>query len=397
MRGRVVALAALACSCSAGRFARVALPRAPLHAVRLSAAVEPTVELYGLPEEGAWLQEGITAIRAHNAEVLPLLEDLRGRRFFRLYAADLLASCSYMPTEEVPCELGECEVDAMEDVPSELSARDESESDFELDGWARWDQPSDFTEYYDLIENPEGNTGYDGSNVWRFIHQKICFQKEVSKSGNEWKGDFNRAVSGLHSSVSAHIIADMATEDEAKALDEYRRRLRDEPDAVVNLHFALMIVLCGVDAARERLDGCGYLGEGVELLPTMTKLTASPLLTEPAVQRAAYYLKEHTTSPSAEPWKLRLRTRDLLRLMNCVQCNICRLHGKVMVLGFAAALQVLLGISGRGEESCNRPPDPTSLHRVEVAAMLTTCAKLASACEIVERFEALDAAGSSSA
>jgi len=214
----------------------------------------------------------------------------------------------------------------------------------------------------------------------------------VEAAGNEWKADFNRAVSGLHSSVSAHIIADIAIEDEAHALEEYRRRLRDEPDAVVNLHFALMIGLCGVHAARERLDGCSYLGEGSELLPTMHSLTTSPLLTEPAVQRAASNLIEHVHTPNAAAWKLRMRTRDLLRVMNCVQCNACRLHGKVMVLGFAAALQVLLGLSGRGEDSCDRPPDPTSLHRVEVAAMLTTCAKLSRACEVVQRFEALDAA-----
>ena len=38
-------------------------------------------------------------------------------------------------------------------------------------------------------------------------------------------------------------------------------------------------------------------------------------------------------------WKVRLRTRDLLRIMNCVQCNLCRLHGKVLACGLASALQ----------------------------------------------------------
>ena len=108
-------------------------------------------------------------MRKQNAEVLPLLQDLRERRFFRLYAADLLASCSYMPTSEEPCELGECEVDAGEEVPDELVERDEAEASFELDSWARWDQPSDFTEYYDLVENAETHTNYDGSAVWAFM------------------------------------------------------------------------------------------------------------------------------------------------------------------------------------------------------------------------------------
>ena len=144
-------------------------------------------------------------------------------------------------------------------------------------------------------------------------------------------------------------------------MNEYRRRLRDEPAAIANLHFTYMLTLCAVSAARERLDGCGYLGEGPELIETIKALTASPLLTDPAVQVAASNLREHAESAECAAWKLRLRTRDLLRVMNCVQCNLCRLHGKVSALGLAASLQVLLGIQGRGEEGCNRPPDPTSL------------------------------------
>ena len=144
-------------------------------------------------------------------------------------------------------------------------------------------------------------------------------------------------------------------------MNEYRRRLRDEPAAIANLHFTYMLALCAVSAARERLDGCGYLGEGPELIESIKALTASPLLTDPAVQVAASNLREHAESAECAAWKLRLRTRDLLRVMNCVQCNLCRLHGKISALGLAASLQVLLGIQGRGEEGCNRPPDPTSL------------------------------------
>ena len=132
-------------------------------------------------------------------------------------------------------------------------------------------------------------------------------------------------------------------------------------------------------------------GDGA-LLAQMRTLCSCELLTDPAVQRAALNLREHTEGPRSSPWKLRLRTRDLLRIMNCVQCNQCRLHGKVSILGLAGALQVLLGIQGRGEEGAHdRPPDPTSLHRVEVAALITFAAKLSSACELVKRYEMLDA------
>ena len=135
-------------------------PRTTLLAHRYHARVRMVAAgslcTYGSGTDDAALSKGVAAVREQNAAVHPLLQDVRERRFFRFYAADLLAGCSYMPTSEEPCELGECEVDAAEDVPDELVERDESESDFELDSWARWDQPSDFTEYYDVIDNAEG-------------------------------------------------------------------------------------------------------------------------------------------------------------------------------------------------------------------------------------------------
>ena len=88
---------------------------------------------------------------------------------------------------------------------------------------------------------------------------------------------------------------------------------------------------------------------------------------------------------------MRLRTRDLLRIMNCVQCNLCRLHGKVSALGLASSLQVILGTKGSGEEGFR--PDTkgfVTLHRVEVAAMVTFCAKLSAACDMVHTLEAID-------
>ena len=344
-------------------------------------------------EDAAWLVGGVSAVRASNHELLPLLTELREARFFRFYPVDLLAGCAYMPTHEAPCELDACEVDVAEEVPAELIERDESEYEFELDSWARWDMPSDFTEYYDLKELPEAETGYDGSDIWRFVHSKICFQKGLELDENGWKRDFNRAVSGVHSAVSASIIGDIEEKGDVEgALSEYRRRLRDEPGALDNLHFAFMLSLNAIRDLTPRLRSCAYVGEGGDIGPTINELTDCALFSDEGVASAAANLREHADDPACAAWKLRMRTRDLLLLMNCVQCNLCRLHGKVTVLGLAATLQVLLGMKGRGEESCNRPPDPTSLHRVEVAALVTTAAKLSKAVAVAERFGAMDAA-----
>ena len=337
--------------------------------------------------ESGGLFAGIAACQRRQGEVLPLLDELRKFDFFSLYSADLLSSCSYMPQTEEPCSLDACEIEPSDDVPEVTTARDTEEYEFELDGWARWDQPSDFAEYYDLRLNPEGNTGYDGSRVWRFIHNKICFQEDdvdhgqLDDDANGWRRDFNRAISGMHAAVSAQVIADM--DDEEERFEQYRRRLRDEPGAVSNLYFAYMLTLCAIKDAAPRLDVCNYLGEGDAVRPTMQQLTASALLADPAVQLAAQNLREHAQSADEQLWQARLRMRDVLRIMNCVQCNLCRLHGKVVSLGVASALQVLLGKEGQGG-------DATSLNRIEVAALVATAGKLGAACKLVEGYGALD-------
>lgn len=65
----------------------------------------------------------------------------------------------YVPQSESPCELNKCEIEPSYDVPDAMLNRDRDEYEFELDSWGRWDTPSDFTEYYDLAENAEKNTG----------------------------------------------------------------------------------------------------------------------------------------------------------------------------------------------------------------------------------------------
>ena len=62
------------------------------------------------------------------------------------------------------------------------------------------------------------------------------------------------------------------------------------------------------------------------------------------------------------------------------QCNVCRLHGKVGALGMSVAMSVLLG-----DEGLER--DTARLHRVEIAALVSTLGKFVSAIQIVGRME----------
>jgi hypothetical protein len=261
---------------------------------------------------------------------------------------------------------------------------DFNDHDFELDGWARWDMPSN--DYYDIEEFPEGYTGYDGSMIWDFIHDRICFDG-YEYDDDHWKADFNKAVSGVHSVITAQVVKGIQdkiddgeefTEDEVwrDPRKEFARRLAPDgetPHAIENLYFAYMLFLSAAAKAKDRLladcESGNIDSEAASVLQTFLSL---PVLSDPSVEVAPKKLRDHAVKSVNNLWEARMRTRELLRIMNCVQCNKCRLHGKIAMMGLSTALQIHLGQGGEGE-------DPNSIQRVELAALVSTLYKISRA------------------
>lgn len=338
------------------------------------------------------LAPGIQAIDAALPTLSSLFAELRSLPYFRLYSCDMLASCEYLPQELFECYTESCEIYPVDDaeVPSDIKLADFKERDFELDGWARWDMPSE--DYYDTLLFPEDYTGYDGAEVWRFIHDRIGFHEGAVSTdeydAEDWKADFNKAVSGLHSMVSAQIIRGMQEKiEQGEEMDsesykwtdpsaEFERRLGprgETPAAVENLYFTTMLLLSGVRAARDRLlmdCDTGQIGDE-QACQIVRSILTHPLLNDPNIEAASRRIREHALKDSNNLWEARMRTRDLMRIMNCVQCNKCRFHGKISTLGLSTALQLDVGHRGNGG-------DATNIHRVELAALLTALGKFMS-------------------
>jgi len=334
------------------------------------------------------LLPGISVIDDANDVITEQMGGLEDSPYFRLFCVDILASCEYMPQELFECYSETCEVYPVDDdeVPTNIRDADFQEHDFELDGWARWDMPSN--DYYDLEEFPEGYTGYDGSDIWGFIHEKIAF-KGYDYNDDHWKADFNKAVSGIHSLVSAQITRGIQEKIDAKEeftdeevwrdpKAEFERRLSnggEEPMAMENLYFAYMLFLSAASKAKDKLlADCKNGSIDAQSAEILKGFLALPVLCDPAVEVAKEKLHDHALQSQNNLWEARMRTRDLLRIMNCVQCNKCRLHGKVAMLGLSTALQIHLGRTGEGV-------DPNRIHRVELAALLTTITKFSKAIE----------------
>ena len=356
------------------------------------------------------LSPGITAIDSSLPSLSPLFTSLRSSPFFRLYSCDMLASCEYIPQELFECYTESCEIYPVDDdeVPSDIKECDFNQHEFELDGWARWDMPTE--DYYDTAQFPEDYTGYDGSDVWKFIHERIGFHEDPMLVKDEydadcWKADFNKAVSGLHAMVSAQVVRGMIEklqESDGEELDpesyqwtdpmvEYERRLGaggETPEAEENMYFTMMLLLSGVRAARERLlqefcnSGSMEMMGDAEACDTLRSILSHPLLDDPNIDAASRRLKDHALQDTNNLWEARMRTRDLMRIMNCVQCNKCRFHGKISTLGLSTALQLTLGNQGTGG-------DVAKIKRVELAALVTTMGKFASGIELCYEMQGL--------
>eukprot|EP00985_Skeletonema_marinoi_P017559 scaffold9675_cov143-Skeletonema_marinoi.AAC.1 len=145
-----------------------------------------------------------------------------------------------------------------------------------------------------------------------------------------------------------------------------------------------MLLLSGVRAARDRLlQDCdsGSIGDA-EACETLRSILTHPLMDDPNIDAASRRLKDHALRDTNNLWEARMRTRDLMRIMNCVQCNKCRFHGKISTLGLSTALQLTLGRQGMGG-------DVAKIHRVELAALVTTMGKFASGIELCYEMQAL--------
>jgi len=145
--------------------------------------------------------------------------------------------------------------------------------------------------------------------------------------------------------------------------------------ALENLYFGYMLLLSAVSVARGRLLRDCEAEKKIDAIVAkkLKQVLDCPLLLEvnTSIGAASQKLHDHAIQDSdsrSSLWEARMRTRDLFRIMNCVQCNKCRLHGKISALGLSTAFQVLLGRLGDGG-------DPTRLHREELAALMTTLSK----------------------
>lgn len=355
--------------------------------------------------------------KANSSQLNKVLLELQKQTFFRLFKIDLEAECKHIKEESFTCSSGEddgnfnpfkgeppkkkksaCSVepedesdlpplpnygeatDPADDTLSEVekettkkfgeSCDDESQPEF----WSDMCNvlTTDKSSYINLRANPEQNTGYDGSHIWRLIYEKNCFASEVEICYEEKV--MYRLLSGMHASTSVSIFQEYYAPK--KKGDPWRpnpekfiSHFNDHPDRLKNLHFAYVVVLRALFKAKDFLANYDYSSteDGEQSRGLMNLLMYSELMSTCMDIFNSFdeskLFRESTNFERRRGFKAAFQ--DISSLINCVQCQRCRVHAKLHTLGIGTALKILLLPKELYE---------SSISRQEVVALVNTAA-----------------------
>ncbi|CAB3408469.1 unnamed protein product [Caenorhabditis bovis] len=285
------------------------------------------------------------------------------------------------------------------------------------------DEESINMHYVDLSKNPERYTGYSGKSpqrVWKSIYEENCFKPDPKFDKNFLlhpnnfgmcleKRVFYRLISGLHSAITISIAA-YNYKPPPPTLGKFGSQIGqgtwfrntemfagrfgtkwswEGPQRLRNVYFVYLLEL------RALLKAAPYLQNelfytGNEKEDSETRAAIEELLEEVRQFQDHFDESEMFTGVEAQARALREEFRshfvNISRIMDCVECDKCRLWGKVQVHGMGTALKILF--SDLPHSHYKHDLSKFQLTRNEVVALLQSFGRYSSSIMEVQNFRA---------
>ncbi|KAL9188171.1 hypothetical protein ACHAXT_006549 [Thalassiosira profunda] len=231
--------------------------------------------------------------------------------------------------------------------------------------------------------NPERNTGYNGTHIWNAIYEENCLALDGSSSAPMCYEErvLYRLLSGLHTSTTLSIAKNYYPPSKRKGRTDWEPnpqyfidKFADHPDHLRNLHFSYVVLLRALKKAGPFLYKY-EIKTGDILDDEMATILLRRLL-DSMILRSCHdvftafdenlMFKEQSTAISLQE-NFKGVFHNVSSILDCVQCQQCKLHGKMAMLGYGTALKILF-----------LPEDKVglSLTRNEIVAFLNTIAKM---------------------
>ncbi|RKF72739.1 Endoplasmic reticulum oxidoreductin-1 [Golovinomyces cichoracearum] len=220
------------------------------------------------------------------------------------------------------------------------------------------------------------NSDFISRDTPGFVYESECLERRV----------FYRIVSGMHTSISAHICYDYLDQKSGRWSPNircYKERIHNQHDRISNLYFNYAIVMRAIIKLGPYLSEYAYCSDDatqnsitkIKVQSLVEKASAMPQLFDESVM----FVNEDGPSLKED---FRRRFRNISRIMDCVGCDKCRLWGKLQTAGYGAALKVLF-------ESGINPKDLPKLRRTEIVALFNTFARISSSMEAIKELRFL--------
>ncbi len=235
------------------------------------------------------------------------------------------------------------------------------------------------TKLVNLALNPERNTYYNGTHIWNAIYDENCITTDESCLEERV---LYRLLSGMHTSTTLSIARNYyppskrnnRTEWEANP-EYFMERFVDHPEYIRNLHFSYVVMLRAIKKASDYLykydiaSGNAMEDESSSIL--MKRLLDTTILRScsdvfSAFDESVMFQEDDSESNMILRESFKGVFHNISSILDCVQCQQCKLHGKLTMLGYGTALKILFVKS----------PKNLILERNEVVALINTAARL---------------------
>ncbi|KAG7344189.1 endoplasmic reticulum oxidoreductin [Nitzschia inconspicua] len=234
----------------------------------------------------------------------------------------------------------------------------------------------DGTKLVNLALNPERNTYYNGTHIWKAIYEENCITTEESCLEERV---LYRLLSGMHTSTTLSIAENYYPPSKRHNRTDYEsnpqyfmKKFQHHPDHIRNLHFSYVVMLRAIKKASEYLYNY-EISSGNVLEDEASSILLKRLLGTSIMRSCSNVFSAFDESVMfQEDDNLVLQQsfkgvfHNISSILDCVQCQQCKLHGKLTMLGYGTALKILFVKS----------PENLVLEPNEVVALINTAARL---------------------
>ena len=285
---------------------------------------------------------------------------------------------------------------------TEMDCSDPSKPNFFVDLCDPLVESAKHAKWVDLLDNPERWTGYNGSKIWTAIHDENCILDNSKEQCFEERV-LRKLLSGMHASISLHIAESWFPPSKKRGRVDwtanpaiYKKTFANNPERIMNVHFAFVVMLRALEKAKPVLYDHDYRldpslrregdlkGEEAKRTQTLVRrLLDSNILTSCSGVFSAFdesLLFSDGENPSTA-YALKTNFKGVFHnissVLDCVTCQKCKLHGKVVLMGLGTALKILLTPETVLQEQ-------NVLEPIEVVALINSIGKLSSAITAID-------------